>query len=205
ASGAAALIKVLCAIRAQVRPPTLHAEEPLDEIAGPLRVLMAAEPWPSDGPRRAAISNFGFGGNNAHLLLEEWVPANRRGVTGTARGPREWVEIAVVAQTVTAGGAASTAAFEAAFLEGQSTVAGDPPQSIAEPFEMDLGLLRFPPADLKDALPQQTLLLHAAQTLDDVIGRLPHDRTALLVGMQCDAEVARCSLPWRRPGAAPSS
>ena len=207
ASGAAALIKVLCAIRAQVRPPTLHAEEPLDELAAPLRVLMAAEPWPSDGPRRAAISNFGFGGNNAHLLVEEWVPSAPRGLTGPARGPREWVdvEIAVVAQTVTAGGAASTAAFEAAFLEGQSTVAGDPPQSIAEPFEMDLGLLRFPPADLKDALSQQTLLLHAAQTLDDVIGRLPHDRTALLVGMQCDAEVARCSLPWRRPRAAPSS
>ena len=207
ASGAAALIKVLGAMRAQIRPPTLHAEEPLDEIAGPLRLLMAAEPWPSDGPRRAAISNFGFGGNNAHLIIEEWVPFNRRGLTRPARGPREGAdtEIAVVGQTVTAGGTASTAAFEAAFLQGQSTVAGDPPQSIAEPFEMDVGLLRFPPADLKDALSQQTLLLHAAQTLDDVIGKLPRDRTALLVGMQCDAEVARCSLPWRRPGATPSS
>ena len=135
------------------------AEEPLDEIAGPLRLLMTAEPWPSDGPRRAAISNFGFGGNNAHLLLEEWIPSARWGPTGPARGPREWVDmdIAVVGETVTAGGAASTAAFEAAFLQGQSTVAGDPPQSIAEPFEMDLGLLRFPPADLKDALSQQTL------------------------------------------------
>ena len=207
ASGAAALIKVLGAMRAQIRPPTLHAEEPLDEIAGPLRLLMAAEPWPSDGSRRAAISNFGFGGNNAHLIIEEWVPFNRRGLTRPARGPREGAdtEIAVVGQTVTAGGTASTAAFEAAFLQGQSTVAGDPPQSIAEPFEMDVGLLRFPPADLKDALSQQTLLLHAAQTLDDVIGKLPRDRTALLVGMQCDAEVARCSLPWRRPGATPSS
>ena len=32
-------------------------------------------------PRRAAVSGFGFGGINAHLLFEEWLPGNE--VSGT--------------------------------------------------------------------------------------------------------------------------
>jgi len=40
----------------------------------PVPLLSEAEPWSCSGPRRAAINNFGFGGNNAHLLLEEWIP-----------------------------------------------------------------------------------------------------------------------------------
>ncbi len=74
ASGAAAAIKVLAAMRAGVRPPTLHVDDPLPFIAdSPFRLLAEAEPWACIGPRRAAINNFGFGGNNAHLLLEEWI------------------------------------------------------------------------------------------------------------------------------------
>src|SRR5262249_3504316 len=75
ASGGAAIIKVLAAMRAGIRPPTLNAEVPLDESKdGPFRVLHDEEPWPSQGPRRAAVSNFGFGGNNAHLIVEEFCP-----------------------------------------------------------------------------------------------------------------------------------
>ena len=79
ASGAAALIKVLCAIRAQVRPPTLHAEEPLDELAGPLRVLMAAEPWPSDATAT--------GGHQQLRVRGQQCPPPRRGV-GSVRPAR---------------------------------------------------------------------------------------------------------------------
>ncbi|MGH3266979.1 MAG: polyketide synthase, partial [Trebonia sp.] len=79
ASGAAGAIKVLAAMRAGVRPPTLHVDDPLPFIADSgFRLLTEPEPWPCSGPRRAAINNFGFGGNNAHLLLEEWVgPTDR--------------------------------------------------------------------------------------------------------------------------------
>ena len=40
------------------------------------RILSQVEPWPvrEEGiPRRAAVSAFGFGGINAHLLVEEWL------------------------------------------------------------------------------------------------------------------------------------
>ncbi len=79
AAGAAALLKVLLALEHRELPPTANFEQPaarlgLDE--SPFRILSRAEPWPNRGPgrpRRAAISGFGFGGINAHVLIEEWV------------------------------------------------------------------------------------------------------------------------------------
>ena len=72
AAGIAGLLKVIGAMAAGVRPPTLHAEDPLKLLEGtPLRLLREAEPWECRGVRRAAVSAFGFGGANAHLIVEE--------------------------------------------------------------------------------------------------------------------------------------
>ena len=75
-AGAAALTKVLFALREGVLPPTANFEQAapgLNLDRSPFRVLRQPEPWPRrDGrPRRAAVSAFGFGGVNAHLLIEE--------------------------------------------------------------------------------------------------------------------------------------
>ncbi|MFO0805949.1 MAG: beta-ketoacyl synthase N-terminal-like domain-containing protein [Gemmataceae bacterium] len=82
-AGAAATAKVLAAMKHGVRPPQANFDEPnpaLKYRGGPFTVLNEAQEWPRrDGrqPRRAAVSGFGFGGVNAHLLLEEWtgIPA----------------------------------------------------------------------------------------------------------------------------------
>ena len=29
------------------------------------------EPWPSNGPRRVSVNSFGFGGTNAHIIMED--------------------------------------------------------------------------------------------------------------------------------------
>jgi acyl transferase domain-containing protein/3-hydroxymyristoyl/3-hydroxydecanoyl-(acyl carrier protein) dehydratase len=199
ASGAAALIKVTSAMRARVRPPTLHVEQPIDELTNaPLRLLREAEAWPSDGPRRAAISNFGFGGNNAHLVVEEWAGAS----SSTSASPtRARVPIAVVAQHVMSGACADTEAFEARLFDRAPAPISNV-SARATDFAIDIARTRFPPTDLQAALPQQMLLLRAALELEDVISKLPIERTGLLVGMQCDAEVARCSLRWRMANAA---
>ncbi|MBY0230671.1 MAG: hypothetical protein K2W96_15400, partial [Gemmataceae bacterium] len=80
AAGAAALAKVLHALDAGLFPPTANHERPIAQLAGsPFRVLREAEAW--QGPRRAAVSGFGFGGINAHLLVEAH-PAERPRVKG---------------------------------------------------------------------------------------------------------------------------
>jgi acyl transferase domain-containing protein/phosphopantetheinyl transferase len=77
ASGAASIIKTALALYHRVLPPTLHADAPhpqlkLDE--SPFYLVTEPKPWlhgRSDTPRRAGINAFGFGGINAHVVLEE--------------------------------------------------------------------------------------------------------------------------------------
>ena len=80
AAGAAALTKVLLAMQHTTLPPTANFKSPQPGMQleqSPFKVLTQAEPWQRRGetiPRRAAVSAFGFGGINAHLLVEEWLP-----------------------------------------------------------------------------------------------------------------------------------
>ena len=78
AAGAASLLKVLLALKNQTLPPTanfVRLPPKLGTNATPFRVLSRAEAWPRRDAlqrRRAAVSGFGFGGINCHVLIEEW-------------------------------------------------------------------------------------------------------------------------------------
>lgn len=71
AAGAAALVKAALAVHHATLLPTLHCEEPHpDLLRTRFRPLDAARPW--EAPvRRAAVNAFGFGGINAHVVLEQ--------------------------------------------------------------------------------------------------------------------------------------
>ncbi|WP_433465181.1 SDR family NAD(P)-dependent oxidoreductase [Spirillospora sp. CA-128828] len=75
AAGMAGLIKSVLALHHKVIPPSAHYKEPNPHIPfDELRLAVVAEetPWPDRGhPARAGVSGFGFGGTNAHVLLEE--------------------------------------------------------------------------------------------------------------------------------------
>jgi acyl transferase domain-containing protein/NAD(P)-dependent dehydrogenase (short-subunit alcohol dehydrogenase family) len=79
AAGAAGLIKAALALHHKVLPPTLKVRRPIESLArghSPFYLNAEARPWlPNhDGPRRAAVSAFGFGGSNYHCVLEEAEP-----------------------------------------------------------------------------------------------------------------------------------
>jgi acyl transferase domain-containing protein len=106
AAGAAGLLKVLGAMRAGIRPATLNADEPMGALGGTrLRLLTEPEEWPS--LRRAAVSAFGFGGNNAHLIVDAWT--GDRAVD--LPPPRRTGEVAIVAVAARIGDADDTAAL----------------------------------------------------------------------------------------------
>ncbi|WP_406864129.1 type I polyketide synthase [Streptomyces sp. HUAS MG47] len=78
AAGAAGLIKTVLALQHRSIPPSLNYDKPnpaIDFDAGPFRVATRLTPWTADDtPRRAAVSAFGIGGTNAHVILEEAPP-----------------------------------------------------------------------------------------------------------------------------------
>jgi phthiocerol/phenolphthiocerol synthesis type-I polyketide synthase E len=75
AAGVAGLIKCVLSLQHRQIPPSLHFERPnpkLDMDASPFFVNTALRDWqPACGVRRAAVSSFGIGGTNAHLIVEE--------------------------------------------------------------------------------------------------------------------------------------
>jgi acyl transferase domain-containing protein/phosphopantetheinyl transferase len=77
AAGVAGLIKVALALYHRVLPPTLNCEQPNPELGlerTPFYVNSETRPWIHAGaePRRAGVNAFGFGGINAHAVLEEF-------------------------------------------------------------------------------------------------------------------------------------
>ncbi|MUL34457.1 Polyketide synthase PksN [Bacillus megaterium] len=82
ASGIAGILKVLLAMKHQRLPRNLHLEEmnPYIQLEGsPFYLLSNSKEWERlkdeqsrEIPRRAGVSAFGFGGVNAHIVLEEY-------------------------------------------------------------------------------------------------------------------------------------
>jgi acyl transferase domain-containing protein/NADPH:quinone reductase-like Zn-dependent oxidoreductase/SAM-dependent methyltransferase len=74
ASGVAGVIKAILALEKGVIPPNTNFECPNPRIDAPslnLRFPLQALPWPNKGLRRASINSFGFGGSNAHAVIDD--------------------------------------------------------------------------------------------------------------------------------------
>lgn len=83
AAGIASLIKVVLSMQHQFLPENYYNKRStkLELSDTPFYLLKKTEPWQrlkdskgAEIPRRAGISSFGFGGSNAHVILEEFLP-----------------------------------------------------------------------------------------------------------------------------------
>ena len=78
AAGMASLIKTALALHHKVLPPTLHCENPSPKLElekSNFYLNTETRPWihgSRQTPRRAGVNAFGFGGINAHTVLEEY-------------------------------------------------------------------------------------------------------------------------------------
>jgi polyketide synthase PksN len=80
AAGVSGTIKILLALKHRMLPPTINFEKLNGHISldnSPFYVNTQLQPWEAapNAPRRAAVSSFGFSGTNAHLVIEEYIPA----------------------------------------------------------------------------------------------------------------------------------
>ncbi|MCH2245137.1 MAG: SDR family NAD(P)-dependent oxidoreductase [Crocosphaera sp.] len=84
AAGIAGIIKVILSLEYGEIPPHLHLKQlnPYIELdKTPIKIPTAIQPWPStERPPLAGVSSFGFGGTNAHIILEA-APAQNKSHT----------------------------------------------------------------------------------------------------------------------------
>ncbi|KAJ2995920.1 hypothetical protein NUW58_g1137 [Xylaria curta] len=77
-AGLASLISTSLALRNAIIPPNLHFSSLNPKVAPyykNLQIAQQATPWPSLGAgevRRASVNSFGFGGTNAHAIIESY-------------------------------------------------------------------------------------------------------------------------------------
>jgi 3-oxoacyl-(acyl-carrier-protein) synthase/NAD(P)-dependent dehydrogenase (short-subunit alcohol dehydrogenase family) len=95
-AGAASVIKVVQSLKQATLPPHHGWSAPgpgIDLDASPFEILTSQHPWPEQKgkPRRAAINGFGFGGTNAHVVIEDFA-GQPHGVTA----PVAWSEADIV-------------------------------------------------------------------------------------------------------------
>jgi len=227
AAGSAALIKTLFALKEGTLPPTANfrrAPMGLRIEESPFRVLTAGRPWARrspDTPRRAAISAFGFGGINAHVVIEEWLPQS-----GAARismpppAPRS-TAIAVVGMDACYGPWNTLRKFQERALGGGDAHDAQVPDhwwGVAQAAwfrqeglaqhrvrghflpQIDAGLdeFRIPPREIEEMLPQQLLMLKVASRAiaDCRFDRDGAARAGVFVGLGLDFNTTNFMLRW---------
>ncbi|HEX7509384.1 MAG TPA: beta-ketoacyl synthase N-terminal-like domain-containing protein, partial [Polyangia bacterium] len=105
AAGIAGLIKTVLALEHGEIPKSLHCEQPnphIDFDSSPFFVNTTLRSWPRvpGRPRRAAVSSFGVGGTNAHMILEEAPAMHLEAATTVTASP--WQLITLSARSPTA-------------------------------------------------------------------------------------------------------
>ena len=193
AAGAAGFIKTLLAMNRKTLPPScnftaLPDNHPLDVT----RVQVQAEagawiPQAPGKPRRAGVSAFGFGGINAHILVEEFLPSQRRyalprkAVPRTS-GSRKTVDakFAIVGMHTLTGTCPDLTTFTDLVL---GRIPGCPapavnrwrridhlpedirhlPAGFLHTLSMAMGECHIPPVQMPDILPQHLVLLKVAK------------------------------------------
>jgi len=229
AAGAAGMIKILLALKHKILPPSLHFEKASGESPlnnSPFRVQTQAREWKkrdADTPRRAAVSAFGFGGINAHLLIEEFQSADTTSHSSlltphfsllTCHSP-----IAIVGMEAMFGSLTSLRDFQETIFRGESVIRKRPESrwkgadniaeeildsragygAYMESLSLHIGEFHIPPNEIGDILPQQLLMLKtAAHAMKDAGLSLREERPRMgvIIGMEFDMEATNFHLRW---------
>ena len=197
-SSLAALIKVIYAFKHDVLPPTKISGNINDYLSGStFRLIDKEMNWPQhDRPRRAAINGFGFGGCNAHAIIEAW--------EDQSLSQQFYINTLVKEPIAITGIAINSSDFKnkEEFLNAYVNLKPKNKENNLheDQVELDYTQAHFPPHDLKNTLGQQLYILKSVSDAlkDWTCGSdiLPQS-SSVYIGMQCDPDISRCRLRWR--------
>ena len=227
AAGMAGMIKAILSMQNGQIPATIRVLEPISSRNGAIsaaQTVRATTPWPHTGATKyAAVSAFGFGGVDAHLILEqtkEWASVSQ----GAQTAPQAQTRLAIVGMEASFGNCAGLKAFERTIYEGkqhfiplpeqrwkgiekQQAVLNrfelaEPPQgAYLEELKIDFLYYKIPPIVNDQPIAQQLLLLKVVDNALRDANLAPGGNIAVLVAMENDLSLhqfrARVDLGWQ--------
>jgi PfaB family protein len=228
AAGMTSMIKVILSMNHGVIPPTISVDQPLSsegQIIGAEQVVRTTTPWPNHGPtKRAGVSAFGFGGTNAHAILE--YPPQQEPLSVKEQPLAKEERLAIVGMDAHFGSLESLTAFEEAIFSGTQHFNSLPPERWkgleSEPdllkdfgfsngeapkgayvgeFSVDVLQLRIPPNEAPELNPQQLLMLKVANNALQDSGLAMGGNVAVIVALGTELSshrpIGRLNLPWQ--------
>lgn len=216
AAGAAGFIKTVLSIYNKTFVPTCNhrkhsSDSPLEK--GLVKVQTLTEKWEKNGEtRKAAVSAFGFGGINGHILVEGFPGTNSEKPVVTM--PEKAAEIAIVGIGIKAGKIKDADDFRDYVLKGipatekilperfrnisgfsSKGVTGNPLYEVST----YPGEFHIPPNEIPEILPQHILMLQAAKEAMISAGlseRKERPEMGGAVGIEFDYEATNYHLRW---------
>jgi len=225
AAGAVSLIKVLLSMSKGVIPATINITDPLgteNNVISPSRIVRSATKWQNHSHlKRAAISAFGLGGTNAHIILEQPIEQPTTTQSITTSEPLEPVKMAIVGMDATFGGCDGLDAFERSIYEGKQhfiplpsnrwygienqekllqkygLTDGKPPMgAYLQDFEIDPVSSKIPPNELSKLNPQQLLMLQVAGRALKDAGIKEGENVAVIIATEIELSVHQLQQRW---------
>lgn len=230
AAGAAGFIKTVLAMEKGCLPPSLNFTalpdtSPLHQTK--IRVQTHSEPWEPEKPgipRKAGISAFGFGGINAHILVEEFSDRSVPHFVPEGMESEEFktVPCAIVGMETISGNADNLKGFTEVIFGKSRPGIHEPgarwrrtrhlaqgvdqlPTAFMDEIRVELTQFHIPPNQMEDILPQHLIMLKAAKAALEDAGIRPRplkneaDRTTTgcAIGIEFDFGATDFSLRWQ--------
>jgi PfaB family protein len=215
AAGMVGVIKVVLGMSHGVIPSTINVTEPIANNAiSPNQVVRTTLKWDKT-PKRAAISAFGFGGTNSHIIIEQPVTEN---VTPTA--PILPAQLAIVGMDAFFGECKDLDAFERSIYDGtqhfiplpekrwygieaQESLLkeygfpeGTPVGAFIKDFDIDTLACKIPPNEVEKLNPQQLLILKVADRALKDAGIVEGGKVAVIIGAETELSVHQLQQRW---------
>ncbi|MBE8988824.1 PfaB family protein [Nostoc sp. LEGE 12450] len=222
AAGMVGLTKVILSMSHGVIPATMNVSEPLMSENGTIsadKIVRTATVWPNNNAsiKRAAISAFGFGGTNSHLILEQGNTAES--VESTPPVPS--TKVAIVGMDAFFGNCNGLDAFERSIYDGTQHFTSLPPQrwhgienqesvlkeygltdgkapvgAYIKDFEIDTLSCKIPPNEIEKLNPQQLLLLKVSDRAVKDAKLQEGGNVAVIVAAETEFSVHQLQQRW---------
>jgi len=221
AAGMGGMLKVILGMAHNRVPATIKIKEPLasqNNLISAGQIVRQARDWPNGRDlKRVAVSAFGFGGTNAHLVMENkpsqsaLTPNPNPSSAGQGFGVMETTALAISGMAAHFGSCTSLEELRQALHAGEQLFTNLPPQrwkglelqsgllknygiasapsgAYISAFEMDFLHFKIPPNDADQPIPQQLLMLKVADSALQDAKIKPGGNVAVLIAM--DTELA---------------